>query len=76
MIGRTVLFEEVLHGVLHWTGVGVISWHDFPWLEMEALSPFRVGGNVSCPLKDLRLVSWVRVLGSQVSHVWDRKIVS
>lgn len=76
MIGRTVLFEEVLDGVLHWTGVGVITGHDFPWLEMKALSPFRVGGNVGCPLKDLRLVSCVRVLDSQVSHVCDRKIVS
>jgi hypothetical protein len=53
MIGRTVLFEEVLNGVLLWSGGVVISWHNFPWLEMEAISPFRVGGNVICPLKDV-----------------------
>ena len=54
-IGRTIRFKEGLNGVLLWTGGVVISRHNFPWLEMEAVGPFWVAGNVICPLKDLRL---------------------
>ena len=53
VIGRTVRLEEGLNGVLLRTRGMVILRHDFPWLEMEAVGPFWVAGNVICPLKDL-----------------------
>jgi hypothetical protein len=58
IIGRTVLLEEGLNGVLLWTGGVVIFRHNFVWLEMKAFGPFWVAGNVICPLKDLRLARW------------------